>query len=241
MKVVNMSQIAIKKLIYKSYALSFDHFKKFLMLAIGFSFVDILLDCAVDIIYKDEYQWLMPGVNANSEVIMLSIAKVLLFSMFIIFWARVISSKKISWNVSYYIKVASFIGVWLVWHYVSFLGMYNLYNGLFAPFDLLIIVAGAYLPFVWVRFYSMLARLLDNQEIESLSEFLNLTKGQVIKICIALLFVVIPCSIAAWSFAIYFNGNLLLGEFVLNFILLFFTSIWINHCYEQNAMLTGQI
>lgn len=241
MNIGDISKIEINKLIYKSYAMSFDHFKKLLLLVIGFSLADILLDCGLDILYKDEYQWLMPGVNANSEVIMLSVAKVLLFSIFVILWARVISVRKVNWNMAYYIKIASFVGIWLVWHYVSFLGIYNLYHQNFEPVDLLVIVAGAYLPFVWVRFYSMLARLLDNQEIENLSEFLNLTKGQVIKICIALLFVVIPCSIMAWSFAIYYNGNILLGELILNSILLFFTSIWVNHCFEQNAMLTGDV
>lgn len=237
MKLAHLKNIAIKELIYKSYSMSFDNFKKLLVLCIGFSALDIVIDSGMDVIYKDEYRWLVPGITASSEIMILSGLKVLLFSLFIICWARVISQKKLSLNFSNYIKVAAFVAIWLVWHYVSFLGIYNLYYAKFAPADLLVIMAGAYLPFVWVRFYSMLARLLENEEIASLSEFLHLTKGQVIRICIALLFVVVPCSIISWSFAVYFHGHILIGEFLLNLILLFFTTIWVNHCFEQNMML----
>lgn len=237
---MELNKIAIKKLICQSYSQSFDNFKMLLMICTGFAVVDLAIDWLFDILFREEYRWLLPDATASRHIIMLSIVKVLLFSLFTICWAMVVSKHKMRLSFSYYTKIAVFIAIWLVWHYVSFLGIYNLYNGRFAPVDLLVIVAGAYLPFVWVRFYSLLARLLDNEEIASLSEFLDLTKGQVIRICIALLFVVVPCSIIAWSFTVYFDGNLIIGEFVLNMILLFFTSVWINHCYVQNQMLLAQ-
>lgn len=237
---MRLNKIVIKKLICQSYGQSFDNLKMLLIICTGFAMADLAIDCLFDILFREEYSWLLPDATASRHIVMLSIVKVLLFSLFTICWAMVVSKQKIRLSFSYYCKVAVFIVIWLVWHYVSFLGIYNLYNGRFAPVDLLVIVAGAYLPFVWVRFYSLLARLLDNEEIASLSEFLDLTKGQVIRICIALLFVVVPCSIIAWSFTVYFDGNLIIGEFVLNMILLFFTSVWINHCYVQNQMLLAE-
>lgn len=237
---MELNKIAIKKLICKSYSQSFNNFKMLLMICSGFAMADLAIDGLFDILFRDEYRWLLPDATASRHIIMLSIVKVLLFSLFTICWAMVVSKQKIRLSFSYYCKVAVFITIWLVWHYVSFLGVFNLYNGRFAPVDLLIIVAGSYLPFVWVRFYSLLARLLDNQEISSLSEFLYLTKGQIIRICIALLFVVVPCSITAWGFAVYFDGHLIIGEFVLNVILLFFTTVWVNHCYVQNQMLLAK-
>lgn len=228
-----MKKFSIKELIYQSYQLSFSNFAKLCFLIVTFALLEVIAGSGG----KNEYVWLLPEVEASRQIVFLSIGKILFFSLFIICWAAVISKRKIRLTLPYYTKIAAFISIWLIWHYVSFLGIYNLYFQKFAPLDLFIIAAGAYLPFIWVRFYSMLARLLDNQEIGCLAVFFHLTQGQVIRICIALLFVVVPCSVASWSLAAYYDGNVWMGDFILNMILLFFTTIWINHCYAQRAML----
>lgn len=228
----------IKRIIARSYSLSFNNLKKLIIISGIYSCIGTLLALSMGALYNKGYDWLIPGNNLAKGVALLASIKIILFSLFIISWSDVVSrDNKITRNWTYYIKILTFIAIWLIWHYVSFLGIYYIAIADFTLVNLFIITLGAYLPFIWVRFYSMLAKLLDNKDIENLSMFFHLTKGQTINICMALLFVVIPCGITTWTFVVFYNGNLLLGDFLLNLILLIFTSIWINHCYCQERIL----
>lgn len=206
-------------------------------MASGYAFIGAAVAFVFNVAYNRGYDWLVPDMALQLKVASLAFVKVLLFTLFIIQWSKVVSKKLFNRNVFFYVKILSFVSIWLVWHYVSFLGIYYIFSGSFTLSRLFIIAAGAYLPFVWVRFYSMLATLLDKEDIESFAVFLHLTDGQTIRICIALLCVITPCSLCVYWFAVLYSGNVWVGEFLINFILLFFTSIWINHCYVQKKLL----
>lgn len=227
----------IKKLIVHSYGLSFSNFKPLMVVALAYAFVGTGLALAFNVAYRQGYHWLVPDINLQIGVAVLAAIKVILFTLFIVSWSKIVSKKIFNRDMLFYLKVLTFVSIWLVWHYVSFLGIYYIIKGEFSLPHLFIIALGAYLPFVWVRFYSMLARLLDKEDIESLSCFFQLTQGQTIRICMALICVVGPCSLSIYWFTLLYTGNLWLGEFCINFILLFFTSIWINHCYVQKTFL----
>lgn len=228
----------IKKLILHSYEISLSNFKPLIIMAIAYAFVATVIALVFNVAYREGYHWLVPEISLQIRVAILAAIKVILFTLFIVSWSKIVSKKLFNRNALFYLKIITFVGVWLIWHYVSFLGIYYVIQGDFSAKNLFIIAIGAYLPFVWVRFYSMLARLLDKEDIESLSYFFQLTKGQTIRICMALLCVVAPCSLSVYWFTVLYTGNLWLGEFCINLILLFFTSIWINHCYAQKKFLS---
>lgn len=227
----------IKKLIFHSYELSFSNFKPLMVVALVYAFVGTLIALTFNIAYREGYYWLVPDISLQMRVAILAAIKVIIFTLFIVSWSKIVSKKLFNRNALFYLKILTFVSIWLVWHYVSFLGIYYIVVKDFSLRNIFIIALGAYLPFVWVRFYSMLARLLDKEDIESLSCFFQLTKGQTSRICLALLCVVAPCSLSIYWFTILYTGNLWLGEFCINLILLFFTSIWINHCYVQKFFL----
>lgn len=229
--------IETKQLIIKPYKILWNHKFPLFLWAIAFSIVDLLADYLINIMYKQEYLWLMPNNKTEIEIVILSIVKVFLLGLFIVRWAEIISPKIRQRNFKYHFKIWLFLWVWLIWHYISFLALYYIYNCEFNVYTIPIIISGLILPFIWVRYYSMFAVLLDNQKIESLKRFLYLTKKQTPKICIALLFIIIPCSLSVVAFETFYQGNIIIAELGLNLILLVFTSLWISHCYCQKDML----
>lgn len=251
------------KLAYFPFTYAIDNFMDLLKLASLFALIIGAISLAMGFAYICGLPILLKFYCANSILLFAFhvLIKYFLLFFFAVKWYELISKQKslnLSFLLSLDLKTIKAIGALaLMWglNLVPFISFYLLmirdpnpdvtieiiYFG--------IVSIGFLVPFVVLRFYSIFGLILDGVPLPSLQSIWERTKGNSLRIIIALFLIFIIASFTFLNFYLNmqsydYKHPLWVGissEFVYEMILLILTALFIGHVYAQKYFLYGDV
>ena len=242
----------------------FFYFKKFLIFASVFAFFTAILSSTTGFNVVCNYSEFRANDYYHCSFsfglyITFFLLRLMLTAAFLRLWCKIvvkgesISLKEISFNPFHDLKILGSLLVFVlvnIMPVVSFIALYYRVPNPDWRIEMLFFAfacIGFLLPFISVRFYSVLAFIFEDKKIPSIKEIFKRTDGSTLKILLALSIM----SILFFIIFIYFNifAEAVLGysplvfgfifDILYNLLLLMFFAMVANHFVMQQGLLFG--
>ena len=251
------------KLFYLPYAYVIDNFMPLLKLTMLFALLIGGLSLITGFSYICGIPLLVKFYCSDSVVLFVIhiLLKYFLLFFFAVKWYHLISRQE-TLNKSFLLsfdrntlKAIGVLALILGLNMIPFISFYLLYIREPNP-DVVIEITyfglvsiGFLVPFVVLRFYSLLGLILDGTPLPKLSAIWEKTKGNSLRIIVSLFFIFMLALFAFFNFYLNMQGYdyshpLWVGissEFVYEFLLLIIWSLFIGHCYAKKYFLYGDV
>lgn len=256
-------RMPIIRLIFGPFALLVDNIKKFFYLA-GFyglviSALSFVMGFAYICLFSGEQKDIIYCSSSDINYIIYSIVKFFIIAVFTVKWGEVIFKNQ-PLSIKYLFAISTrdlkiFLAflLFIVLNLVPLLSLYILYIRVPNPDWIVeitffaIVSLGFVVPFLVMRFYSVLAFIISGEEMPTLKDIWDRSQGNMVRLLLAIFFIVLLAGFAFLNFFFNFKaaavGNEfyigIISELLYNIIVLLLFALVVNHCYVQKEILFG--
>lgn len=256
-------KMPIMRLIFSPFAFLVDNAKKFLYLAGSYglfiSLLSFIMGFAYVCLYSVEQKGLLYCSASDINYIIYSLVKFFLIAVFAVKWGEVVFNHQ-SISIKYLFalhsrdfKIFLVFLLFIALNLVPLLSLYILYIRVPNPDWVVeitffaIVSLGFVVPFVVMRFYSVLAFIISGEKMPTLKDIWDRSEGNTVRLLMALFFIVLLAGFAFMNFFFNFKavavGNEIyigiISELLYNVIVLPLFALVVNHCYVQKEILFG--
>lgn len=256
-------KMPIMRLVFGPFAILVDNIKKFFYLAgfYGFatSILSFIMGFAYICLFDSEQKGIVYCSNSDINYIFYSLVKFFIIAIFAVKWGEVVFNRQ-TLSVKYLFAISTrdlkiFFGflLFIVLNLVPLLSLYILYIRVPNPDWVVeitffaIVSLGFVVPFIVMRFYSVLAFIISGEKIPTLKDVWDRSEGNMVRLLVAIFFIVLLAGFAFMNFFFNFKaaavGNEfyigIISELLYNVIVMLLFALVVNHCYVQKEILFG--
>lgn len=256
-------RLPVLRLSFEPFMLIIDHLKAFLGLCAFYAVIITLLSFLSGFSYVCmmgiESQGLLYCSTSNAVYVAYFLVKAVLYAIFSVRWAEIVfKHQNIAWGNLLMpgktdVKTLGAFVAMILLNMVPLLSYYILWQSKPNPdwrvevIFFAVVALGFLFPFVLLRFYSMLAFVINGEKLPPFKVVWDKTRGNTLRLLISFFLIIILALFAFTNFFLSFKAAALsntvyigfVSELLYNIIVLLILAVIVNNCFIQKEFLFG--